>query len=166
MGFPSHQHCIAHRCAAVRTGRADLDLGMKERGIASRYGDDFHGWLTASGESYDMQALTAAHRTLPLGTVARITNVVNGKHVLIQINDRGPYVNGRILDLSYAAAKTLGMLEDGISVIQLEVVANDRFGTEGSHIEQELTGTVGAPDRFDTMPLFSVPTMAKDQTRL
>ena len=94
-------------CAAVSKGRADLDLGMKERGIASWYGADFHGWVTANGELYDMQAFTAAHRTLPLGTVARITNVVNGKHVMIRINDRGPYVNGRILDLSYAAANAL-----------------------------------------------------------
>lgn len=109
-------------CAAINKGKADLDLGMKERGIASWYGDDFHGWVTASGERYDMQALTAAHRTLPLGTVARITNVVNGTHVMIRINDRGPYVNGRILDLSYAAAKALEMVQDGVSAIQLEVV--------------------------------------------
>ena len=81
-------------CAALTKGRADLDLGMKERGIASWYGDDFHGWVTASGEPYHMYAFTAAHRTLPLGTVARITNVVNGRHVMVRINDRGPYVNG------------------------------------------------------------------------
>jgi rare lipoprotein A len=68
-------------CASLTKGRADLDLSVKERGIASWYGEDFHGWITASGELYDMHALTAAHRTLPLGTVARITNVVNGKHV-------------------------------------------------------------------------------------
>ena len=74
-----------------------------------------------------MHVLTAAHRTLPLGTVARITNVVNGTFVVIRINDRGPYVNGRILDLSYAAAKQLGMLQDGVSAIQLEVVGLDRF---------------------------------------
>lgn len=114
-------------CAALTKGRADLDLGMKELGIASWYGDDFDGWATANGEPYDMHVLTAAHRTLPLGTVARITNVVNGTFVVIRINDRGPYVNGRILDLSYAAAKQLGMLQDGVSAIQLEVVGLDRF---------------------------------------
>ena len=114
-------------CAAVTKGRADLDLGIKERGIASWYGDDFQGWTTASGELYDMHALTAAHRTLPLGTVARITNVVNGRHVMIRITDRGPYVNGRILDLSYAAAKALGMVQDGVSAIQLQVVGENLF---------------------------------------
>jgi rare lipoprotein A len=112
-------------CAAISKGRADLDVGMKERGVASWYGDDFHGWVTASSERYDMHAFTAAHRTLPLGTVARITNVVNGRHVMIRINDRGPYVNGRILDLSYAAAKRLGMVRDGVSAIQLEVVGKN-----------------------------------------
>jgi rare lipoprotein A len=112
-------------CAAISKGRADLDLGMKQRGVASWYGDDFHGRTTASGEVYDMHALTAAHRTLPLGTVVRIVNVVNGTHVTIRVNDRGPYVHGRILDLSYAAAKTLGMVQDGVSAIQLEVVGKN-----------------------------------------
>jgi rare lipoprotein A len=116
-------------CAGLTKGRADLDIGIKERGIASWYGDDFHGWVTASGELYDMHALTAAHRTLPLGTIVRVTNVVNGRHVVIRINDRGPYVNGRILDISYTAAKRLDMLRDGISAIQLEVVGQHGLGT-------------------------------------
>lgn len=77
-----------------------------------------------------MNAFTAAHRTLPLGTVARIVNVVNGTHVMIRINDRGPYLNGRILDLSYAAAKALGMVQTGVSAIQLEVVDNNLFEAE------------------------------------
>ena len=141
-------------CAAISKGRADLDLGMKERGIASWYGDDFHGWTTASGELYDLHALTAAHRTLPLGTVARITNVVNGKHVMIRITDRGPYVNGRILDLSYAAAKALGMVQDGVSAIQLQVVGENPF--EAGMPERRMriekgrglfNGTVGAAYR-------------------
>lgn len=116
-------------CAGLTKGQADLDIGMKERGIASWYGDDFHGWVTASGEIYDMHTLTAAHRTLPLGTIVRVTNVVNGRHVVIRINDRGPYVNGRILDVSYAAAKRLDMLRDGISAIQLEVVGQHGLAT-------------------------------------
>jgi rare lipoprotein A len=76
-----------------------------------------------------MHMLTAAHRTLPLGTMVRVTNVVNGRHVVIRINDRGPYVNGRILDVSYGAAKRLNMLRDGISAIQLEVVGQHGLGT-------------------------------------
>jgi rare lipoprotein A len=120
---------VVSGCAGLTKGQADLDIGMKERGIASWYGDDFHGWVTASGEIYDMHTLTAAHRTLPLGTIVRVTNVVNGRNVVIRINDRGPYVNGRILDLSYAAAKRLDMLHDGISAIQLEVVGQHGLNT-------------------------------------
>jgi rare lipoprotein A len=152
-------------CAAMTKGRADLDLGMKERGIASWYGDDFHGWVTASGEPYDMYAFTAAHRTLPLGTVARITNVVNGNHVMVRINDRGPYVNGRILDLSYAAANALGMLGQGVSAIHLEVVGQDRVDIEVGGGEQRTGGMLGIPDRpLETMPVRDVPNIAKDQT--
>lgn len=111
-------------CTCLPKGQADLDVGMKERGIASWYGQDFNGWLTASGETYDMEALTGAHRTLPLGTVVRVTNVKNGKQVQVRINDRGPYVNGRIIDLSHAAAEELGMMEDGISAVSLEVIGS------------------------------------------
>ena len=133
-------------CAGLTKGQADLDIGMKERGIASWYGDDFHGWVTASGEPYDMYGLTAAHRTLPLGTVVRVTNVVNGRHVVIRVNDRGPYVNGRILDVSYAAAKRLGMLRDGISAIQLEVVGQHGFNT----VIESTTGRAGEVPSHDT----------------
>lgn len=115
-------------CAGLTKGQADFDVGVKERGIASWYGDDFHGWITASGETYDMYRLTGAHRTLPLGTVVRVTNVVNGRHVVVRINDRGPYVNGRIVDLSYAAAERLEMVRDGISAVQLEVVGHQPLG--------------------------------------
>jgi rare lipoprotein A len=152
-------------CAAMTKGRADLDLGIKERGIASWYGDDFHGWVMASGEPYDMYAFTAAHRTLPLGTVARITNVVNGNHVMVRIIDRGPYVNGRILDLSYAAANALGMLGQGVSAIHLEVVAQGRVDIEVNGGEQRTGGMLGIPDRpLETMPVPNIPNIAKDET--
>lgn len=120
-------YCGVHTtaCSVMPKGMADLDVGMKERGIASWYGDDFHGWVTASGEVYDMHALTGAHRTLPLGTVVRVTNVVNGRHVVIRINDRGPYVSGRILDLSYGAAQKLGMVHDGVAAVHLEVIGHE-----------------------------------------
>lgn len=143
-------------CAGLTKGQGDLDIGMKERGIASWYGDDFHGWVTASGEPYDMHRLTAAHRTLPLGTIVRVTNAVNGRHVVIRINDRGPYVNGRILDVSYAAAKQLGMWRDGISAIQLEVVG--QHGLDAAMIEPTAgrTGEAPAPER--TLHAVSVST--------
>lgn len=118
-------------CSSLPKGQADLDLGVKARGIASWYGADFHGLATASGEVYDMEALTGAHRTLPLGTVVKVTNVVNGKQVLVRINDRGPYVKGRIVDLSHAAARALGMVADGITPVQLEVLEVAGYGETG-----------------------------------
>ena len=113
-------------CSWVPKGEAGLDVGIKDRGIASWYGEQFHGKQAANGELFDMMALTAAHRTLPLGTMVRVVNLTNGKHVRVRINDRGPYVNGRILDLSQAAAVKLGMVQNGISVIQLEVIGDRR----------------------------------------
>ena len=113
-------------CSWVPKGEVGLDVGVKDRGIASWYGEQFHGKQAANGELFDMQALTAAHRTLPLGSMVRVVNLTNGKHVRVRINDRGPYVNGRILDLSQAAAVKLGMVQNGLSVIQLEVVGDRR----------------------------------------
>lgn len=113
-------------CSWIPKGESGLDVGIKDRGIASWYGEQFHGKLAANGEIFDMAALTAAHRTLPLGSMIRVVNLQNGKHVRVRINDRGPYVNGRILDLSYAAAAQLGMVDGGLSVIQLEVIGDRR----------------------------------------
>jgi len=113
-------------CSWIPKGESGLDVGIKDRGVASWYGEQFHGKLAANGEVFNMDALTAAHRTLPLGSMVRVVNLENGKHVRVRINDRGPYVNGRILDLSYAAAAQLGMVDGGISVIQLEVIGDHR----------------------------------------
>lgn len=113
-------------CSWIPKGESGLDVGIKDRGVASWYGEQFHGKLAANGEIFNMDALTAAHRTLPLGSIVRVLNVVNGKQVRVRINDRGPYVNGRILDLSYAAAAQLGMVDGGLSVIQLEVIGDHR----------------------------------------
>lgn len=115
-------------CTVLPKGRADLDVNMKERGIASWYGEDFHGWMTANGEIYDMEALTAAHRTLPLGTAILVTNVENGKQVRVRINDRGPYLYGRVLDLSLAGARALDMVDSGVAAVQIEVVGDQSAG--------------------------------------
>ncbi len=112
-------------CTVLPKGQADLDVSMKERGIASWYGEDFHGWLTANGETYDMEAFTAAHRTLPLGTRVLVTNIENGKQVRVRINDRGPYLYGRVLDLSLAGARELDMVDSGVAAVQLEVVGDE-----------------------------------------
>ena len=91
-------------------------------GLASWYGEFHHGRQTASGEVFDMTGLTAAHRTLPLGTRLRVTNLENGRIVRVRVNDRGPYVTGRILDLSHEAARLLDMVERGVAPVRLDIV--------------------------------------------
>ncbi|MFO1152659.1 MAG: septal ring lytic transglycosylase RlpA family protein [Rhodospirillales bacterium] len=92
-----------------------------QSGVASWYGPGFHGRKTASGERFNQYQMTAAHKRLPLGTVATVTNLKNGKSVQVEINDRGPYVRGRIIDLSKAAADHLGMRNSGTTPVRLEV---------------------------------------------
>ena len=91
-------------------------------GISSFYDEDFHVKLTANGEIYDMYGLTAAHKTLPLNTVARVTNLENGKSLILRINDRGPYIQGRMLDCSYGAAKKLDFVQQGKTKVQVDVI--------------------------------------------
>jgi len=90
------------------------------RGQASWYGPGFHGKKTASGEIFDQGRLTAAHKTLPLGTKAKVTNLENGNSVEVEINDRGPYVGDRVIDLSHAAANALGFVESGLTLVRIE----------------------------------------------
>ena len=91
-------------------------------GISSFYAEDFHGKLTANGEIYDMYGLTAAHKTVPLNTIARVTNLANGKSLILRINDRGPYIQGRMLDCSYGAAKKLDFIKQGKTKVQIDVI--------------------------------------------
>jgi rare lipoprotein A len=93
-----------------------------EYGLASYYGKDFHGRKTASGETFNMYDMTAAHKRLPFGTKVRVTNLKNGQSVVVRINDRGPFVHGRIIDLSYAAAKEIGLVEMGVTKVRVEVL--------------------------------------------
>lgn len=97
--------------------------GAVTRGLAAWYGAKFHGRRTASGERFDRRALTAAHRTLPFGTRVRVTNLANGRSVIVRINDRGPYGRrNRIIDVSEAAARRLGMLRSGVARVEIVVV--------------------------------------------
>lgn len=91
-------------------------------GVSSFYATDFHGKLTANGEVYDMYGLTAAHKTLPLNTIVRVTNLENNKSIILRINDRGPFVKGRILDCSYGAAVKLGFVDQGTTRVKIEVI--------------------------------------------
>jgi rare lipoprotein A len=113
-------------CSWVPKGTSQLDVGIEDRGVASWYGESFHGKQAANGELFDMKALTAAHRTLPLGSVVRVLNIANGKYLHVRITDRGPYVNSRILDLSRGAAARLGMMEGGLSVVRVQLVGERR----------------------------------------
>jgi rare lipoprotein A len=113
-------------CSWVPKGAPQLDVGIEDRGVASWYGGSFHGKQAANGERFDMEGLTAAHRTLPLGSVVRVVNLANGKYLHVRITDRGPYVNNRILDLSRGAAARLGMVEGGLSHVRVQLVGERR----------------------------------------
>jgi rare lipoprotein A len=99
-------------------------MQKKKPVIASWYGRKFHHRRTSSGERYNMYQLTAAHKTLPINTYLQVTNLLNGKKVVVRVNDRGPFVRNREIDLSYAAAKQLGMLGRGLAPVELEKVHN------------------------------------------
>lgn len=136
---------LATMTALLATGACahnDDEAGERTRtyvGLASYYGPGLHGEETASGETFNQRAMTAAHRTLPLGTVVRVTNLDNGRSVVVRINDRGPYGRnyrkGTIIDLSRAAAQRLQFIDDGLVKVRVEVVEvpdeGDRSGASG-----------------------------------
>lgn len=99
--------------------------GYREKGIASWYGRDFHGKPTANGEKYNMYDITAAHPTLPIPTYVRVTNLDNGKSLIVRVNDRGPFLRGRVIDLSYRSAQLLGFQEKGVTPVLLEALPTD-----------------------------------------
>jgi len=119
--YPLAVVSLAALCACAtttpRTGPPAAEIG-----IASYYSETLHGQRTASGERYDRQALTAAHPTLPFGSRVRVTNLGNGLSVVVRINDRGPFVEKRVIDLSYAAARKLGFIGQGTTRVRLEVL--------------------------------------------
>jgi len=110
--------------------------GYEKRGVASWYGKKFHGQRTSSGEKYDMYKMTAAHRTLPLPSYARVVNLKNGRSVVVRVNDRGPFLHGRVIDLSYAAAYKLGIMASGTGRVKVESIDADtpdsRIASAGS----------------------------------
>ena len=99
-----------------------VSVGDTQRGISSWYGPNFHGKYTSNGEIYNMHKMTAAHKTWPMDTIVRVQNLDNGRSVIVRINDRGPYVQGRIIDCSYAAGKKLGLARTGIARVKLTVL--------------------------------------------
>ncbi|MDD9850279.1 MAG: septal ring lytic transglycosylase RlpA family protein [Gammaproteobacteria bacterium] len=117
--------------------------GFRQRGTASWYGRGFHGRRTASGERYDMFAMTAAHPTLPLPTFVRVTNLGNGLSVVVKVNDRGPFLRGRVIDLSFAAAKKLRMAAAGTAEVEVAAVF-----AAGDAMEKENPGDAAEPQWF------------------
>ena len=116
-GNPRFYSVYGKRYYTLKTSK-----GYRERGIASWYGTKFHGRRTSSGEDYDMYAMTAAHKTLPLPTYVRVTNLENQRTVVLRVNDRGPFHTNRIIDLSYAAAWKLGILSKGTGYVEVEAL--------------------------------------------
>ncbi len=116
-GNPPHYEVFGKRYYVM-----DESIGYTERGVASWYGKKFHGRRTSSGEPYDMYGMTAAHKSLPLPTYARVTNLRNGRSIVVRINDRGPFVDNRLIDLSYAAATRLDMVREGTTLVEVEAI--------------------------------------------
>ncbi len=104
------------------SGAASAPIGHSESGQASYYGNEFHGRKTANGERFDQAKLTAAHRTLPFGTRLKVTNTQTGKSVQVRVNDRGPFVKGRVIDLSSSAFKTIASINAGVVPVRIQVV--------------------------------------------
>jgi rare lipoprotein A len=128
--FNDTQSASAASSSSKPSGKADF----RQVGTASWYGPGFHGRKTARGERFDQNKLTAAHRSLPLDTVVKVTNLDNGKAVKVAINDRGPYVGNRVIDLSRAAATKLDMTDDGTARVRIEVAelpgSNDQASSD------------------------------------
>jgi len=127
----------------VYVPKKTVSIGWSQKGIASWYGPNFHGKYTSNGEIYNMYAFTAAHKTLPMNTIVKVTNLNNGKSVIVRINDRGPFVKGRIIDLSYSAGKKIGLDKTGIAPVKLEVI-----GFKGKNYVNGYMIQVGAFRRY------------------
>ena len=126
--------------------------GFSERGIASWYGEKFHGRRTSSGETYDMYGMTAAHKSLPLPTYAEVTNLQTGKRIVVKVNDRGPFHDNRVIDLSYTAASKLGILGKGTGVVEVRAI-DTSYVAANSPVTTAPESPVQAPVRAVTIPV-------------
>lgn len=130
----------------------EVPKGYIQIGIASWYGVEEHGRHAASGERFSMYGYTAAHRSLPMGTVTRVTNLENGRDIIVRINDRGPFIEGRIIDLSYAAAKAIDLIGNGTAKVKVEVISAP--GRRGDYFQAKYTVQVGSfTDRENALSL-------------
>ncbi len=124
--------------------------GYRERGKASWYGKKFHGRKTANGETYNMYGKTAAHKTLPMGTVLLVKNLENGRTIVVKVNDRGPFVKNRIIDLTYTGAKSLGMIQNGTASVVITALSTKKTPTQPQVAQQKpATGQQVPVNRFE-----------------
>lgn len=151
-GNPPFYDVLGRRYAVLATSQ-----GYVERGVASWYGPGFHGVSTSMGEPYDMYAMTAAHKTLPIPCYARVTNLLNGRSVVVRINDRGPFVANRLIDLSYTAAAKLDMLRGGTAMVEVRVVTPDEPRAQALTRADE----TAPPSLYVQAGAFAVPENAK-----
>tara|TARA_R110000868_G_scaffold58283_3_gene180113 strand:+ start:711 stop:1706 length:996 start_codon:yes stop_codon:yes gene_type:complete len=127
-----------------------------ETGIASWYGADFHGKDTANGESYDMNDLTAAHRTLPMPSFVRVINLENGRSIVLRVNDRGPFAKGRIIDVSRRGAQLLGFKDQGTARVRVQILAERSQALKAQILGQDSIAEHGSPIKVDKLPKASV----------
>lgn len=135
--------------------------GYAEKGIASWYGPQFHGRKTSNGEEFDMYTVSAAHTVLPLPTVVRVTNLENGRRLVVRVNDRGPFVNHRVIDLSFAAARILGYADKGTALVQVEALTGaEDLEAVGANLASN------KPDDLETVPRIPPPVKVTAQPGL
>lgn len=132
--------------------------GFKETGGASWYGKKFHGYLTANGEKYDMYGMSAAHKSLPIPTYVKVRNLANNKQVIVRVNDRGPFHKGRVIDLSYAAASKLDMLDNGTAQVEIEVIDAKNWNEGQQDVTKTQLKKKASDDAF-SMSTASKPTV-------
>lgn len=156
-----------YRVDGIRYEPMVSSLGYSERGVASWYGQDFHNKATANGECYNMYAFTAAHKTLPLPSVVRVTNLENNQSVVVKVNDRGPFVRGRTIDLSYAAAQSIGMVGNGTAPVLVEAIGGPHHYAGGLKGNTQLAAQLpnlrlGPPEAAPSLPSYVPSTVASE----
>ena len=159
-GNPPYYEVLGKRYSVMDT----LPKNYKQRGKASWYGTKFHGRRTSSGETYNMYTMTAAHKTLPLPSYARVTNLDNGRQVIVKINDRGPFHHERIIDLSYAAARKLGVFARGTANVEIETILPEKgyslaknTATASPKINNPVAKEVTRPKNLVPIPKIELP---------
>ena len=137
----SHPTMRPYVIRGIRYHPTVVSVGDEFRGNASWYGPDFHGKLTSNGETYNMYDMTAAHKTLPMNTIVKVTNLKNGLSTVVRVNDRGPFIATRIIDLSNKAAHKINMVGDGTAPVSLEILGFDSKGKRRIPTKQQLKGS-------------------------